>query len=199
MIHAYLFIANIREGNGGHGPNFHKIMTGINRIAGTNITVYHTFVDEVQLYKTHVWRCNGICQHRKPFYGYVKRTCNRAPGPNDNWWVKHHESCGGVFQKVSEPEPKQAAKKTKKTVPPIPSWAQTKSKPPSAGGGIGVSSMGGSGSKTIVVRPSPKTQNIRTINDAPPKSTSTYVPSSTIGSNLGNVVGFRDLNGTLSS
>lgn len=67
MIHAYLFILNIREGNGGHGPNFKKIMEGINKIAGTNITVYHTFHDEVELYKTHWWRCNGICQHRKPF------------------------------------------------------------------------------------------------------------------------------------
>lgn len=39
MIHAYLFILGIREPNGGHGPNFKKIMTGINKIAGTNITV----------------------------------------------------------------------------------------------------------------------------------------------------------------
>lgn len=73
MIHAYLFVLNIREGNGGHGPNFIKIMQGINKTAGTNISVYHTFHDEVALYKTHIWRCNGICQHRKPFYGWVKR------------------------------------------------------------------------------------------------------------------------------
>lgn len=72
MIHAYLFIQNIREGNGGHGPNFKRIMENINRVAGTNITVYHTFHDEVALYKTHIWRCNGICQHRKPFYGWVR-------------------------------------------------------------------------------------------------------------------------------
>lgn len=39
MIHAYCFVLGIREGNGGHGPNFKKIMHGINRIAGTNITV----------------------------------------------------------------------------------------------------------------------------------------------------------------
>lgn len=60
MIHAYLFVLNIREGNGGHGPNFKRIMESINRTAGTNITVYHTFHDEVALYKTHIWRCNGI-------------------------------------------------------------------------------------------------------------------------------------------
>lgn len=44
MIHAYLFVKNIREGNGGHGPNFKKIMTNINTVAGTNITVSWSFV-----------------------------------------------------------------------------------------------------------------------------------------------------------
>lgn len=39
MIHAYCFVLGIREGNGGHGPTFKKIMNGINKIAGTNITV----------------------------------------------------------------------------------------------------------------------------------------------------------------
>ncbi|XP_033249486.1 sprT-like domain-containing protein Spartan [Drosophila miranda] len=102
MIHAYCFIQNIREGNGGHGPNFKKIMTTINQVAGTNITVYHTFHDEVEMYKTHVWRCTGICQSRHPFRGWVKRTSNRPPGPNDQWWEKHTRDCGGTFMKVSE-------------------------------------------------------------------------------------------------
>lgn len=106
MIHAYLFVLNIREGNGGHGPNFHRIMNNINKVAGTHITVYHTFNDEVDHYKTHVWRCNGICQHRKPFFGYVKRTSNRAPGPNDLWWAKHRQTCSGTFVKLSAPDPK---------------------------------------------------------------------------------------------
>lgn len=39
MIHAYLFILGIRESNGGHGPNFCKMMNNINKVAGTNITV----------------------------------------------------------------------------------------------------------------------------------------------------------------
>lgn len=39
MIHAYLFILGIREANGGHGPNFLKMMNNINKVAGTNITV----------------------------------------------------------------------------------------------------------------------------------------------------------------
>ncbi|XP_004523964.1 uncharacterized protein LOC101456157 [Ceratitis capitata] len=104
MIHAYCFVLNIREGNGGHGPNFKKIMYAINKVAGTNITVYHTFHDEVDVYKQHWWRCNGSCQNRAPFFGYVKRTSNRAPGPNDQWWAAHQESCGGTFMKIKGPD-----------------------------------------------------------------------------------------------
>lgn len=107
MIHAYCFILNIREGNGGHGPIFIKIMQGINKIAGTNITVYHTFHDEVKLYKTHWWQCNGVCRNNPPFYGYVKRTSNRAPGPNDRWFGQHKNTCGGTFIKIREPEKKK--------------------------------------------------------------------------------------------
>lgn len=115
MIHAYCFVLNIREGNGGHGPNFKRIMETINKVAGTNITVYHTFHDEVNNYKTHIWRCNGVCQFHNPFQGWVKRTSNRAPGPSDQWWDKHLRDCGGTFEKVSEP--KKAAAKTKAVVP----------------------------------------------------------------------------------
>lgn len=113
MIHAYCFVLGIREGNGGHGPNFVRMMQNINKVAGTNITVYHTFHDEVNEYKKHVWRCNGICQHRRPFFGYVKRTMNRPPGQSDNWWRTHQEACGGYFQKISEPE--KAARNKKKS------------------------------------------------------------------------------------
>lgn len=56
--------------------------------------------------------------HRKPFFGYIRRTSNRAPGPNDFWWKAHQESCGGYFAKVAEPEkvakekqPRQSKKK----------------------------------------------------------------------------------------
>lgn len=69
-------------------------------IAGTNITVYHDFYDEVALYKQHWWKCDGPCQHRKPFFGMVKRATNRAPGPNDFWWGEHSRYCGGNFIKV---------------------------------------------------------------------------------------------------
>lgn len=149
MIHAFLFVLNVREGNGGHGPNFQKMMQNINRTAGTNITVYHTFHDEVNAYKTHVWRCNGICQHRQPFFGYVRRTCNRAPGPNDQWWATHQQTCGGYFKKTAEPEPKKRSAATTKNATTTqninhPKWgltdktnitASTPKREPSVGGG----------------------------------------------------------------
>lgn len=183
MIHAYLFINNIREENGGHGPNFKRIMTEINRKAGTNITVYHTFHDEVELYKTHWWRCNGLCQHRRPFFGYVRRTCNRAPGPNDRWWYQHQKTCSGTFEKIKEPEPKRKKSEAKKN----------QSKPVNSGGDIrkhfggvrgGLSNRGGN---TMVIRKPPQTQTSPIVIGTPPKKAS---------GNLSNVVGFRDLTGS---
>ncbi|XP_044742227.1 DNA-dependent metalloprotease SPRTN-like [Chrysoperla carnea] len=110
MIHAYLFVTHNNRDRDGHGPEFHKHMYRINNEAGTNITVYHNFHDEVRLYKTHWWRCNGPCQNQRPFYGMVKRASNRAPGPNDRWWAQHQSICNGTFIKIREPD-----KKSKKT------------------------------------------------------------------------------------
>ncbi len=88
MIHAYLFITNPRAclTEGGHGEEFKTIMKSINLQSGLNITVYHNFKDEVDLYRKHVWRCDGICKTRPPFYGYVKRAMNRKPQPADRWF-----------------------------------------------------------------------------------------------------------------
>lgn len=118
MIHAWNFIQGIYEENGGHGKNFLAKMHEINKQTGTNITVYHTFYDEVELYKKHWWRCDGACRERKPFYGYVKRVSNRAPGPNDKWWKTHQDTCSGKFIKIKEPERAERKKtKTKKQQP----------------------------------------------------------------------------------
>lgn len=100
MIHAYLFVTHNNRDRDGHGPEFHKHMYRINKEVGTNITVYHTFHEEVRLYQQHWWRCNGPCQSRKPFFGIVRRATNRAPGPNDRWWGEHLRNCGGTFTKV---------------------------------------------------------------------------------------------------
>lgn len=121
MIHAWNFIRGIMEENGGHGQNFLAKMHDINRLAGTNITVYHTFIDEVNSYKNHWWRCDGACQNRAPYHGFVKRTSNRAPGKNDRWFRQHEKTCGGKFIKVREPEKKIKGKENKrKAVMPSP-------------------------------------------------------------------------------
>lgn len=103
MIHGYLFLTNNNRDRDGHGPEFRKHMDRINNSAGTDITIYHSFIDEVNLYKQHWWRCNGPCQHRPPYFGNVRRAINRAPGPNDTWWKEHEHNCNGKFVKIKEP------------------------------------------------------------------------------------------------
>ncbi|XP_069118927.1 LOW QUALITY PROTEIN: DNA-dependent metalloprotease SPRTN-like [Argopecten irradians] len=104
MIHAYLFVTDNNKDHDGHGPEFHKHMYRINKETGANISVYHTFHDEVENYRQHWWRCTGPCRQRKPFFGFVKRAMNRAPSERDPWWRDHKNSCNGVFEKVKEPE-----------------------------------------------------------------------------------------------
>lgn len=97
--------------------------------AGTNISVYHTFRDEVDLYKTHWWRCDGTCKSRGPFFGFVKRTCNRAPGKNDRWWAQHQQTCGGTFIKVKEPEKAVKKSKNKENSAKVPAAKKPKTTP----------------------------------------------------------------------
>lgn len=65
---------------------------------------------QVELYLTHWWRCNGICQTKKPHFGIIRRSSNRAPGPNDFWWETHIRRCGGTFIKIKEPTKKPQSK-----------------------------------------------------------------------------------------
>nr|XP_053633453.1 DNA-dependent metalloprotease SPRTN-like isoform X2 [Cherax quadricarinatus] len=104
MIHAYLFVTANNRDREGHGPEFHKHMHRINSVAGTNITVFHSFHDEVAVYRQHIWQCNGPCKTRRPYFGLVKRAMNREPGPRDPWWEAHRQSCGGTYSKIQEPE-----------------------------------------------------------------------------------------------
>lgn len=116
MIHALLFVTQNNRDRDGHGPEFCKHMNRINKASGTKITVYHSFHDEVDVYRQHWWRCNGPCQSRKPYFGYVKRAMNRAPSHLDPWWEDHRRSCGGTYTKVKEPEgygQKKSGKKDK--------------------------------------------------------------------------------------
>uniref|UniRef100_A0A1A7YBJ1 DNA-dependent metalloprotease SPRTN n=1 Tax=Iconisemion striatum TaxID=60296 RepID=A0A1A7YBJ1_9TELE len=104
MIHALLFVTQNNRDRDGHGPEFCKHMNRINEASGTKITVYHSFHDEVDVYRQHWWRCNGPCQSRRPYFGYVKRAMNRAPSSLDPWWEEHQRTCGGAYTKVKEPE-----------------------------------------------------------------------------------------------
>uniref|UniRef100_A0A3B1JNG8 DNA-dependent metalloprotease SPRTN n=1 Tax=Astyanax mexicanus TaxID=7994 RepID=A0A3B1JNG8_ASTMX len=104
MIHALLFVTQNNRDRDGHGPEFCKHMNRINKATGTNISVYHSFHDEVDVYRQHWWRCDGPCQNRKPFFGYVKRAMNRAPSARDPWWEDHRRTCGGTYTKIKEPE-----------------------------------------------------------------------------------------------
>ncbi|XP_069185021.1 DNA-dependent metalloprotease SPRTN isoform X1 [Procambarus clarkii] len=104
MIHAYLFVTANNRDREGHGPEFHKHMYRINGVAGTKISVFHSFHDEVDVYRQHIWQCNGPCKTRRPYFGLVKRAMNREPGPRDPWWERHRQSCGGVYTKIQEPE-----------------------------------------------------------------------------------------------
>ncbi|XP_060739853.1 DNA-dependent metalloprotease SPRTN [Tachysurus vachellii] len=104
MIHALLFVTQNNRDRDGHGPEFCKHMNRINQASGTKISIYHSFHDEVDVYRQHWWRCNGPCQNRKPFFGYVKRAMNRAPSHRDPWWEDHRRTCGGTYTKIKEPE-----------------------------------------------------------------------------------------------
>lgn len=81
-----------------------------------NITVRHYFFDEVQYYKQHVWRCNGQCNQKKPFYGYLRKTTKQPPSMKDNWFVHHQRTCGGEFVKVQEPRRETLDRSYKKKV-----------------------------------------------------------------------------------
>lgn len=52
----------------------------------------------------HWWKCDGPCSKRPPYYGLVKRSMNRPPGPSDHWYKEHQKNCGGTFHKIKEPE-----------------------------------------------------------------------------------------------
>ena len=109
-IHAVLFVTKSLDDRSDHGPAFMRFAKAINQRAGTDITVFHSFNDEVDVYRTHIWRCDGPCATRAPYFGYVRRAMNRAPGPTDSWWTDHRAKCGGAYSKVAGPPPKPVAK-----------------------------------------------------------------------------------------
>ncbi|TNV76824.1 hypothetical protein FGO68_gene1687 [Halteria grandinella] len=79
-------------------------MREVNGITGLNISIYHSFNDEVDSYRQHVWLCDGPCRKKPPFYGIVKRAMNQPPSLRDDWFPIHQKTCGGTFNKIAEPE-----------------------------------------------------------------------------------------------
>ena len=91
MIHAYLFVTENNRDRDGHGPTFQQWMHSINQagkyfcnlfilgflcfllyaidLEKTNITIFHTFHEEVNSYRKHIWRCN-VCTMLKFFNTY---------------------------------------------------------------------------------------------------------------------------------
>ena len=107
LIHAYLFLTKDKyerkDGTDGHGPDFIKKMVEINNVTGLKLSVYHTFHDEVDRNREHVWLCNGKCGKAPPYFGVVKRARNMPPGTHDWWFEKHKRDCGGTYIKIIEP------------------------------------------------------------------------------------------------
>lgn len=108
-IHAYFFITtswqHVRGDDGtGHGAGFLLLADAVNNHGGYDVTVYHTFHDEVDSYRTHVWQCDGPCKLQAPFFGLVKRSMNRPPGKTDSWFKRHEDECGGNWTKIAEPD-----------------------------------------------------------------------------------------------
>ncbi len=64
----------------------------VNTHSSNNNSVYVCVcvcVLQVDVHRTHVWRCSGPCVGTPPYFGLVKRAMNRPPGPTDWWWPKH--------------------------------------------------------------------------------------------------------------
>jgi hypothetical protein len=109
-IHAYFFITTSwRHSRGddgtGHGVGFQLLADAVNNHGNYEVTIYHTFHDEVESYRTHVWQCDGPCRSQPPYFGLVKRSMNRPPGKSDTWWTRHQAECGGTYTKIQEPAP----------------------------------------------------------------------------------------------
>lgn len=101
MIHAHLFVTGERDATA-HGTNFKEMMKKVSQSSGFSISITHDYHDEVLAQQVYVWRCDGICRSMKELnYGYVKRSVNRPPGPQEKGWLRHSHFCDGDYLVVS--------------------------------------------------------------------------------------------------
>jgi hypothetical protein len=82
-------------------------MNYINTAGGFCISVYHSFHDEVDHFRSHWWQCYK-CKN------IIKRAMNRAPGPSDWWFPRHQRDCGGNYVKIRSPPTVENTKKRKR-------------------------------------------------------------------------------------
>ncbi|EME27297.1 SprT-like domain-containing protein Spartan [Galdieria sulphuraria] len=101
-IHAYLFMTGSITDHDAHGRDFIYHMNRINQDVGSHITIYHSFIDEVEHYRQHHWRCTQ-CDW------VIKRAMNRPPSCKDPWWNVHQLRCNGQFYKVKQPSKRTAS------------------------------------------------------------------------------------------
>ena len=104
MIHAHLFLSGQDDSHEEHGPLFTHHMARINTLGHCYVTLKHTFP-----IKWHIWKCDGSCSKKPPYFGIVKRSSSRAPGPEDKWFSQHEKTCGGSFSKTGGPDVKVEA------------------------------------------------------------------------------------------
>ncbi|CAI5460040.1 unnamed protein product [Closterium sp. Yama58-4] len=85
MIHAFIFLCRPSHSREDHGPMFQGIMGTINSSTlhdhqrppgGYQISIYHSFKDEVNVHRRHAWQC-ARCQEE------VRRAMNRPPSVAD--------------------------------------------------------------------------------------------------------------------
>lgn len=101
MIHAYLFITETRD-KSSHGPNFRRKMNEINDRTGFNVSITHDYHDAVNSLQKYVWRCDGVCRSQASYnYGFIKRSVNRPPNPNDIFFSRHTKLCGGQYKQIT--------------------------------------------------------------------------------------------------
>ncbi|KAG4066002.1 hypothetical protein HA402_001249 [Bradysia odoriphaga] len=109
MIHAFL---SIKDSCDDHGTNFRKEMDRINAETGATVSIHHQHHNEVALYESRLWRCNGICRKRSPQFGLIRIETGCLVDFEDQWWWSYHlKNCGGTFELV--PVPEESALKTK--------------------------------------------------------------------------------------
>ena len=88
MIHAYFFV--IQGGSldrDGHGADFCALMKEINEREGSGITVYHSFHEEVNHLRRHVWRCTVSDSERKRLSWFTLGLFLILGFLDDSWFI----------------------------------------------------------------------------------------------------------------